>query len=158
MTWVDLVNGSFSSYTGHVKFGLGHVLGLVTFRVGLAWVGLTLAQVNFGSIDFWQYTCHAKISNFIENFRSGIVWVNLDFGSTFGWAYFRCQVGYGFGTFGPNFKSQVNLPGLDLGVYFMTNILIIRWHKSLLFEGWEVHHFVDFLIFMSDLIVYAFVT
>jgi len=53
---------------GWVMFGLSDILGCF----GLGWVW-------FGSGGFWvnqfliKYACHAKTSNFVENFSSGMI-------------------------------------------------------------------------------------
>jgi len=107
-TSIDLANGSFDSGTGQVMFGLSDILG--HFGLGRVWFSSSRFRINQFLI---KYACYAKTSNFVENFRSGMVSVRSDqinsgFRSTFGWAYFGCRVMYGSRSFGSSFGSLVS--------------------------------------------------
>ena len=107
---LDLANRSFGSGTGRVKFGLGHIwvkwdFGSFQFGSGMVRFGSISDQSIFGQI---RLSCQNK--QLCRKFGVGysLVRVNSGFGSTFGWAYFGCRVGYGPGSFDSNFGSRVS--------------------------------------------------
>ena len=107
---VDLANGSFGSSMGRVKFGSGYVRVKWYFRSfqfgsGMVRFGSISSQPIFGKICS---SCQNKqlCRKFWVGHRSNHV--NLGFGSTLGWAYFRCWIGYGSGSFSSGFGSWVS--------------------------------------------------
>ena len=69
------------SSLGRVMFGLNEISG--RFGLGRVWFSSGQFLVNQFLV---KCACHAKTSNFVENFRVeyGLVRTNSDFGSTFG--------------------------------------------------------------------------
>jgi len=71
-----LVRVRFGSSSGWIMFGLNEISGhfgsgRIWFGSGRIWFGSSRFRVNQFLV---KYGCHAKTSNFVENFESSMVW------------------------------------------------------------------------------------
>ena len=102
---VEPHNEVIGSGIGRVKFDLVTFRVKWCFKINLVWVRSSLNQQIFSLISF---SCENKL--LCRKFYVGywLIQVNLDFESTFGWAYFLCRVRYGSKLFGLDLKSHAS--------------------------------------------------